>query len=78
MPSMPVHNLEAGVLLSLKAYKREKGMSEEAAETWANDHLAEGVARVRRVQRLPANARDFETAARAAFADLKAWAQSQA
>ena len=76
MSHMSVHNLDAGVLLSLKAYKVEKGMAPAAAESWAKANLAEGIARVRSVLRLPDNGRDFENGTRTAFAALKTWSQS--
>jgi len=66
-------DIEVGVLRALKAYKIEKGMSASAAEAWAAANLKLGVGRFKGV--LARHPRDDEGSAKAAFADLKAWAQ---
>lgn len=66
-------NLEAGVLRALKAYKIEKGLSTNAAETWAAANLNAGVARYKAI--LAQHRGGGESGDKAAFSDLKAWAQ---
>jgi len=72
---MTVINIEAGVLLRLKAYKIANGMSEAAADAWAAANLNAGVARFNAA--LAQHKRDLRSEAgiEAGCADLKAWAQ---
>ena len=68
-------DIEVGVLRALKAYKIEKGLSAAAAEAWAAANLKVGVARFNAVR--ARHPRDDEGSAKAAFSDLKTWAQAQ-
>jgi hypothetical protein len=75
---MEVRNLDIGVRRALRAYKLEKGLSEAAADVFANAKLAEGMARVKAITDLLKNVGDRESVIAQAFADLKVWAQAQA
>jgi hypothetical protein len=61
------------ILTSLKAYRVEAGMSDAAAAAWAAANLNAGVARF---STKLGEYRDPEAGLEAAYADLKAWAQS--
>lgn len=72
---MNEQNVQASVLRALRAYKLEQGMTDAAATAWATANLNAGVVRV-----MPIMAQykvNPETGVLAAFADLKAWAQTQ-
>lgn len=69
-------NLENGVQQALRAYKLEQGLSEADVDAWVSSHLDAGVTRVRGILEQPQYRRDPHAAARAAFIDLKTWAQS--
>jgi hypothetical protein len=67
-------NLESGVLRALKSYKMEKGLSDQVATKWATDNLKTGVSRFQAV--MVKHRQDGEAGLEAAYADLRAWAQS--
>jgi len=71
---MNEQNVQASVLRALKAYKLEKGLSDSAATAFATAKLSEGMTRARAI--MAQHRLDPEGGIRAAFADLKTWAQS--
>jgi hypothetical protein len=74
---MHINHLDVGVRRALRAYKLEKGLSEAAADAFANAKLAEGLAYVKTITDRLKNSGDGEALIAKAFADLKVWAQTQ-